>query len=214
MKSRLVLVSLVALAAIALLTSACGGKSAAPGIANLGTTGATTTNATTTPVSGSGSSSSSSGGGAQLNMRVQNGAQFASCMRKNGVPNFPDPSSSGNIGIGPSSGINPDSPNFKAAQQKCRKLLPNGGQPSPAQIAKAQQAALNFSKCMRAHGVKDFPDPTFGNGGGIGIKIGSRAGGLNPNNPTFKAAQKACQGQLPFGKGGPGGGTTSSGGGK
>jgi hypothetical protein len=80
--------------------------------------------------------------------------------------------------------------------------LPNGGQPSPAQIAKAQQAALNFSKCMRAHGVTNFPDPTFSTGGGIGIKIqeGSRSG-LNPNDPTFQTAQQACQGQLGFPKG-------------
>jgi len=208
MPSRLVLVSPAALVAVTLLASACGGKAGAPNVASL-TTGATTT---TAAASGGGPSSDGSSGAspqAQLHMNVQNGPQFAACMRKNGVPNFPDPSSSGGISIGPGSGINPDSPKFKAAQQTCRKLLPNGGQPSPAQIAKAQQAALSFSKCMRAHGVRNFPDPTFSADGGIGIKIqaGSKSG-LDPSNPTFKKAQQACQGRLPFGKGG---GTTSSG---
>jgi hypothetical protein len=137
-------------------------------------------------------------------------ARFAACMRKNGVPNFPDPSSSGTVTLGPNSGIDPGSPKFQAAQQKCQKLLPNGGQPTPAQIAKMQAGALAFSKCMRAHGVTNFPDPDFSAGGGIGIHIraGSKSG-LDPNNPTFQKAQQACQGKLPFGKGG---GTTSSGG--
>jgi hypothetical protein len=208
MPSRLVLFSPIALAAVVLLVSACGGKAAAPSIASLTTTGTTTT---TPAASGNSPSSGGSGGsGAHFQMKLQNGAKFAACMRKNGVPNFPDPSSSGALTIGPSAGIDPNSPKFKAAQQTCRKLLPNGGQPTPAQIAEAQQAALAFSRCMRAHGVTNFPDPTFAAGGGIGIKIraGSKSG-LNPNNPTFQAAQRACQGLMPFGKGG--GGTQSGG---
>lgn len=210
MHTRLALATPLALASVTLLASACGGKGASPGIANLGTTGTTAT----TPAGNGGAPSSNSSGGSgahlQIQMNVKNGAQFSACMRKNGVPNFPDPTSSGNISIGPGSGINPDSPSFKTAQKTCRKLLPNGGQPTPAQVAKAQQAALEYSKCMRSHGVTNFPDPTFSNGGGIGIKIGSKGGNLNPDNPTFKAAQQACQGRLGFPKGG--GATTSSGG--
>jgi hypothetical protein len=211
MQPRLILIPLATLAAIAMLTSACGGKSAAPGIASLTTTGTTATTTTSSGGSLVPNSAGVHGGQAVLNMGTKNGPQFAACMRKNGVPNFPDPSSTGEISIGPSSGIDPGSPKFQSAQQKCRKLLPNGGQPTPAQIAKAQQSALDFSKCMRAHGVTKFPDPTFSSGGGIGIKIGSKGGGLDPNNPTFKAAQQACQGHLLFGKGG---GTTSSAGAK
>jgi hypothetical protein len=206
MPSRVVLFSPIAL--VVLLVSACGGKPAAHSIASLTTTGATTT--TPAPSNNSPAPSGSSGPGGGFAMRVQNGAKFAACMRKNGVPNFPDPNSSGTVSLGPGSGINPSSPKFQAAQGACRKLLPNGGQPTPAQLAKMQAGALAFSKCMRAHGVTNFPDPTVG-AGGIGIKIqaGSKSG-LNPNNPTFRAAQQACQGHLAFGKGG---GTTQSGGG-
>ena len=209
MSSRLVVVSSIVLTAVALLTSACGGKAAAPRIASLTTTGTTTTTAATGSGGPSSDSPGASGPQAELQMNVQNGAKFAACMRKNGVPNFPDPNSSGAISIGPSSGIDPGSPKFRAAQQTCGKLLPNGGQPTPAQIAKMQQAALSFSKCMRAHGVRNFPDPTFSANGGIGIKIraGSKSG-LNPDNPTFRTAQQACRGRLPFAKVG---GTTSSG---
>jgi hypothetical protein len=49
--------------------------------------------------------------------------KYAQCMRKNGVPKFPDPQ-----GEAPDPGdVNPDSPQFKAAAQKCQSLRPAGG---------------------------------------------------------------------------------------
>jgi hypothetical protein len=57
-----------------------------------------------------------------------------------------------------------------------------------------QQKMLGFSKCMRAHGIKDFPDPS---NGGIRLRAG-QGSDLNPDNPQFQAAQKACQGDLPL----------------
>lgn len=179
---------LVLLAApVAALAAGCGGSSP-NAVANLGT-GAATTAAT----GGSSQPSTSD--------RHASALQFSECMRKNGVPNFPDPSSSGGISIGPSMGLNPNSAQFRAARSKCQKLLPNGGRPSQAQIAKAEASALAFSKCMRAHGLPNFPDPQFDtSGGGIGIRIGGKGGGLDPGSPIFQRAQKACQNDLP-GKG-------------
>jgi hypothetical protein len=45
-----------------------------------------------------------------------------------------------------------------------------------------------FSACMRAHGVRNFPDPS--SGGGLTIGPGT---GINPESPTFQAAEKACR---------------------
>jgi hypothetical protein len=81
-------------------------------------------------------------------------------MRADGVPNFPDPTGGGGIQISSSSGINVDSPAFKAAQSKCRHLLPGGGPPTGPPSAQAKLAALKISQCMRRHGISDFPDPT------------------------------------------------------
>jgi hypothetical protein len=129
-------------------------------------------------------------------------AEFASCMRSHGEPNFPDPNAQGVLSISSSSGIDPSSPQFQSAQHACSKYLPNGGQPpSPAQQAKMQAQALKFSACMRGHGVPNFPDPEFGNGK-VAIRIGASSG-IDPQSPQFQAAQKACQGELP-GKAGPG----------
>ena len=76
--------------------------------------------------------------------RLQEGAlKFSACMRSHGVPNFPDPefhSGGGGVRVrigGKGSGIDPNSPQFKAAQKTCQSDLPRpkgagpvGGGPS------------------------------------------------------------------------------------
>jgi hypothetical protein len=126
---------------------------------------------------------------------------FSRCMRSHGVPNFPDsPASGGNFKIQVQSGPNGtnvngaavNGPAFQSAMQTCRSYLPNGGHPSAAQTAKAKAQALAMSRCMRSHGVPNFPDPQFGTGpgGGFGIRIGGA--GIDFSSPAFQAAQKAC----------------------
>lgn len=125
---------------------------------------------------------------------------FSQCMRAHGVTNFPDPSSSGGIQLSASSGINPFSPAFKAAQGACRSLLPGGG-PSSAPSAAARAQLLRVSECMRAHGVTGFPDPTttppagpsgyslvLGHGG-VFLEVPAT---INPTTPTFRRAAAAC----------------------
>jgi hypothetical protein len=202
------LTSAFAVGAFALLAAGCGGGTASPGIASIassGTTSATTTT-TTTPgptQSGSGSAEKPVGGlGGQfqiaMNVGTADGAKFSACMRKHGVTNFPDPNGQGAITFHSGMGIDPNSPAFKSARTVCDALLPNGGQPTPAQIAKNQKELLAFSTCMRAHGLKDFPDPSSG-----GLRIHVQPGSdLDPNNSTFRTAQQACKGLLPFKGGG------------
>lgn len=194
---------LAVLSTVAILAAGCGGGSKSS-VASLGSAGTNAAAATTPSSASSGpSTSSSSGGGNHLTMQLQNGTKFAACMRAHGVPNFPDPSAQGAIQIGSGSGIDPNSPTFQAAQTTCQKLLPNGGQPTPQQQAQMQRQALAFSVCMRAHGVKDFPDPKFSSGGRIGITMKAGAGSdLNPSSPVFQRAQKACGGKFGFNAGG------------
>jgi hypothetical protein len=139
-------------------------------------------------------------------------------MRAHGLPNFPDPKPSAGGGMSltfdKGNGLNPDSPQFKAAQKSCEKLLPNGGKPDAAMQAKAQAQMLKFSACMRSHGLANFPDPVFSNGGAK-LALGSKSNGLNPSSPVFQAAQKACQSVMPGPPiGGKGGATSSSSGSK
>lgn len=60
---------------------------------------------------------------------------LAKCMRANGIPKFPDPAANGELIIEKGSGVDPTSAAFKAAQAKCSKYAPPGGQqqgPGPA----------------------------------------------------------------------------------
>jgi hypothetical protein len=54
---------------------------------------------------------------------VTNALKFAQCMRSHGVPQYPDPDSNGSFHISVSSGINPQSPTFEAAEQACQGLM-------------------------------------------------------------------------------------------
>lgn len=57
----------------------------------------------------------------------------------------------------------------------------------------AKADPLAYSKCMRAHGLSDFPDPDA-NGG---LQLGR--GDLDPRSPTFQAAERACKSLDPKG---------------
>lgn len=57
-----------------------------------------------------------------------------------------------------------------------------------------QQAALDFARCMREHGV-DMPDPEVDDKGRIRVRIGAGGpggGGARPDPKKLEAAQKAC----------------------
>ncbi|HTT91033.1 MAG TPA: hypothetical protein VMF65_15870 [Acidimicrobiales bacterium] len=199
---RLALLSLV-IAGGALLIAACGGSPNDAAVAHLGKTTATDAPSTQNGGSPSNSNSGPSGGsgpaGGQSSFSMAGGSEstmlaYSHCMQTHGVPSFPEPNGQGVV---QANGLNPGSPSFQAADKDCRHLLPNGGQPTAAQQAQAMAQALKMSQCMRAHGIKDFPDPQAGPGGGIAIRLHSTPGSdLNPQNPQFQAAQNACQGIL------------------
>jgi hypothetical protein len=143
-----------------ILLAGCGGSSgsrtAAASTAASGSARTAASSTTTSGATSSGSSTPGAGGSGPL--------AFARCMRADGVPNFPDPHS----GRGPifnTAGIDPSSPAFRTAQARCQKLMGGavGGpfgpgartHPSAQTLAKL----LRIARCMRQHGVPQFPDP-------------------------------------------------------
>lgn len=120
--------------------------------------------------------------------------EYSECMRENGVPNFPDPENGRlTLRAGPGSGIDPESPEFKSAQDACRSKAPQGlqgggGRPNP----QMQEAVLRFAKCMRGNGVAEFPDPDV-SGGGVRMQLPP---GVDPNSQEFVSAQQKCQSLL------------------
>src|SRR5262249_12090794 len=125
--------------------AACGGGSS-PSVARVGSTAASNGRAAA-PVTG-----------------PKSAVAFAAGMRSHGVPAFPDPASDRPTSLG--NGIDPSSPQFQAAQKACQSLLPSGGSSLATQSASGsigpekQAQLLRFARCMRGHGVPNYPDPT------------------------------------------------------
>lgn len=124
---------------------------------------------------------------------------YSQCMRSHGVANFPDPNADGQVKIASSSGINFYSPAFEAAESACQKLAGGGQSASGPSSAQTMSKFLAFSKCIRAHGVAGFPDPTTSPPPNApGHTVSSHGVYLfipittDVNSPTFRSASAAC----------------------
>jgi hypothetical protein len=121
--------------------------------------------------------------------RKQLGVKFAACMREHGI-DMPDPGP----GAGPGAANQPPD-KIDAAMQACRQYMPNGGDlstPNPQQIEQQRK----YARCMRDHGISDFPDPDA-----QGRFEPSQNSAVNPSDPKFAAADKACSQLRPQGGG-------------
>lgn len=89
------------------------------------------------------------------------GVKFAECMRSNGVSGFPDPDASGRLtidAVANGSSIDTNSATFRQAMSACKNLEPPGFT-GPKVTPQLRTARLAFARCVRDHGVPDFPDP-------------------------------------------------------
>jgi hypothetical protein len=121
---------------------------------------------------------------------------FSKCMRASGVPNFPDLTRNRMLILGNGqtmsvNGVSVNAPAFLTARQKCRRYMPHA-QASQAQSAQQTQRGLQFARCMRSHGVPNFPDPKVITGPGGNQE--AYLSGINPQSPAFQSAAKACGG--------------------
>jgi hypothetical protein len=107
--------------------------------------------------SSTGSGGSANAGGSPSSQQLA----FSRCMRSNGVMHFPDPSSNGQIPKKTPQQLGVSSSRYQAAQRACARLLPNGGNgPTQAALQQSWSDMLSFARCMRSHGVRNWPDPT------------------------------------------------------
>ena len=98
------------------------------------------------------------------------------CMRSHGVPNFPDPDSSGELPKDRRAALRgqhlpvPGRPSKPAStcsrqrgslQQQEHQCMQNSDCP-PALVQQMMTGDLKLARCMRSHGVPNFPDPTNG----------------------------------------------------
>jgi hypothetical protein len=145
-----------------------------------------------------GSSPSSSGSAdAQTKANAPSAIAFARCMRSHGVQHWPDPDSTGQfakskltlqqLGVVPSQ--------LQAAQRACQHVYPNSGPSSQGQDQTMMLAMFKFARCVRAHGVSNWPDPVAesdpGQPGTPGFP--RNIPGVNQSSPAVKNAMNSCQ---------------------
>lgn len=116
--------------------------------------------------------------------------QLQRCMRDHGVQEaLPNPNggtavSGGNDAQHSDGGVSASAKaEFRKAVEACRIYQPDGGEPmtfSPEDIEKFRQ----FSRCMREHGVPEWPDPD--------PQTGAIRNDVNDKNPNIPTADRAC----------------------
>ena len=109
--------------------------------------------------------------------------EYAQCMRDNGI-DMPDPEFEDgggvHLGFDSESGIDPESEEFKAAEEACESIMEEvrpDVQLSPEEQAEMQDRLVALAECMRARG-HDMPDPQVGEDGGVTDP--SRGGAARP----------------------------------
>jgi hypothetical protein len=125
---------------------------------------------------------------------------YSACMRSRGVPNYPDPDSSGQLPKPDAHSLGVSSAQLRSTQQACRRVLPSTGRAiSAGSITQCMMAddcprslvqhLLNeersFAGCMRADGVPNWPDPTVDSHGRPVFAISISKDGFNPYSPPI-----------------------------
>ena len=148
-------------------------------------------------VAGCGGSPSSTGAGSSASKASAQGPYaYSRCIREHGVTNFPDPHVVTHAGATSVSQMIPQSvaasPAFKSAQKACQHLQPSAQNgPGPDEGQQHKEVLLAFARCLRGHGVSDFPDP---NGQGRLTLTMISAAGVDLHAPNFLTAARACVG--------------------
>jgi len=171
--------ALLAVTGLTVLVAGCGGNAKTSSVART---------ATGTPASSTSASSSA----------IPRLVAYATCMRRNGVTSFPDPTSEGNLVINANARINPTSPQYERAQSACKKFSPEGAGGkgmTPAQHARALAALTRYVDCMRRHGIP-MANPFSGPNGGVGIIVPR---GVDPGSVLYERADAACKHFVPNG---------------
>jgi hypothetical protein len=145
---------------------------------------------------GAGASPSAAGSEAAKLSDEERRLKFAECMRGQGL-DVPDPGEGGRDGVLFRLDENTDPKKVEAAMTACKAYAPNGGEPLKLD-AEQLDKLREFSRCMRANGVPQFPDPDAD--GRIRLE---KYAGLDRDDAAFKAATEKCRQYAPTGPGGP-----------
>jgi hypothetical protein len=135
-----------------------------------------------------------------------NPVAYSGCMRSNGVPNYPDPSTNNELPTGlPKANLQQlgvSSSQLQAAETACAHLLPDGGRTTQAASQRMLSQMVGFSECMRSRGVPDWPDPISGAHGRPAFNLVAIHPPIDSASPQFQRALHQCGHLVPRSLGG------------
>jgi hypothetical protein len=125
-------------------------------------------------------------------------------MRSHRIPGFPDPTGSGALPKTSPQHLGVSSAQFNAAQRACQHLLPSTesfqrqtqqcmltGDCPAALVRRILTAELEFARCMRSHGVPNWPDPSIDSEGRPVFNVSAR--GIDPHHsPQINSKVGEC----------------------
>ncbi|HYW25990.1 MAG TPA: hypothetical protein VE953_17590 [Terriglobales bacterium] len=118
-------------------------------------------------------------------------------MRSHGVPSFPDPAGAGGIPKETPQQLGVTSSQLQSAQSACMHLLPTAGSgPTSAELQQSWRDMGNFARCMRSHGVANWPDPTRYPQHPERPTFDLQSVGIDPNSPQMSTPIHECVPQL------------------
>jgi hypothetical protein len=136
---------------------------------------------------------------------------YSACMRDHGVPNYPDPDSSGNLTKQGAQHLGVGEAQLEAAEAACHHLLPASTSLTPASfrqcvlagdcphtlVALALTEMRNFAACLRNRGLSQWPDPSLGPNGVPSFDLsGAGYSRAQASSAPIRRAQAMCHHEL------------------
>jgi hypothetical protein len=116
-------------------------------------------------------------------------------MRSHGASDFPDPQVTTTANSVSVRQVVPageaSSPAFKKASKACARLEPGAQGATPDHQGPSKAVLLAFARCLRAHGINNFPDPSAS--GQLSVSA-IAADGVDVHSHGFFLAARACLG--------------------
>jgi hypothetical protein len=132
---------------------------------------------------------------------------FSRCMRGHGVPDFPDPSSDGQVPKVNAEHLGVSSTRLMSAQRACQSMLPETGGSLATSLRQCEEQGdcpqamvqqvmtqlREFSQCMRSQGIPKWPDPVIDAQGKPEVIIKPWLLGVNPDSNQINSVMDQCR---------------------
>ena len=140
---------------------------------------------------------------------------YSHCVRGHGVPSYPDPGGGGTLAKVGAQQLGVSNSRLQAARGACQHLLPASGASLDANslrqceltgdcpqalVQQALTVGRTIARCMRSHGVANWPDPTTDSEGRPGFDLSAHGfSRQQAHSPQIRVKVSECGHGMPTG---------------